>query len=498
MARVQHCGFSCEFVEKPPKAVQSECPVCLQVLREPYQTTCCGKSYCQVCINRLKAGRNKCACCNKPINDFPNVGLQQSLYDFKVYCTNKDQGCQWQGELRQLESHLNNNPSQENQFEGCQFTDIQCLYCHLEQGPRSDIRIHQNNSCPKRPFKCIHCNSYNSTYEDVTTNHWPICNYRPEPCPNKCGLTFSRQNIRNRIASHVENDCPLGFIDCEYKRVGCDMKVLRKDMCAHLDENVANHLSLQAVEQQKIANSIKLGDQKSYQMRLLTKGTKLLCENTASHMLLTSEVLVEHKKRKQQDNRDPTMVLSILIIIFAVMAAYITQENNQMKKQIALLTQDLQALQSHASFCPLYINFTNFKLHKKKNDTWFSSPFYTHPKGYKMCLNIHANGHNSSKGTHIAVFLYVMRGQFDDELEWPFCGSFTVELVNQKSTEEHNNNLQKVYVFNETKPYRMTNRVLNRERAKVGLGYDAFTSHGNLWPKYLKNNRLRFFIKYRA
>ena len=86
MTQVQQSGFDCEFVVKPPKALQSECPVCLQVLREPYQTTCCGKSYCRVCIDRLKAGRSKCACCNKPIKDFPNIGLQQSLYDFKVYC----------------------------------------------------------------------------------------------------------------------------------------------------------------------------------------------------------------------------------------------------------------------------------------------------------------------------------------------------------------------------------------------------------------------------
>ena len=37
-------GYEYEFVEKPPKA---ECPICLLpvVLREPYQATCCGKSF---------------------------------------------------------------------------------------------------------------------------------------------------------------------------------------------------------------------------------------------------------------------------------------------------------------------------------------------------------------------------------------------------------------------------------------------------------------------
>lgn len=34
------CGFECEFAaEKPSDIIQSECPVCLQVLREPYQVS---------------------------------------------------------------------------------------------------------------------------------------------------------------------------------------------------------------------------------------------------------------------------------------------------------------------------------------------------------------------------------------------------------------------------------------------------------------------------
>ena len=49
-----HGGFECEFTEKPPKAVQSECPVCLLVLREPYQAMCCGYSFCKVCIEKIK------------------------------------------------------------------------------------------------------------------------------------------------------------------------------------------------------------------------------------------------------------------------------------------------------------------------------------------------------------------------------------------------------------------------------------------------------------
>ena len=153
-----------------------------------------------------------------------------------------------------------------------------------------------------------------------------------------CGLKFSRKNVRD-LESHVANDCPLTIIDCEYKCVGCDKKVLRKDMDAHLDENIAQHLLLQAAEQRKVANSIKLSDQRIifHHMKLLTDGITLVCENTASHMLLTTDVLAEHAKKRKGKNADSEVyalqVLSIILIVLAILVGYATQENSHIKER---------------------------------------------------------------------------------------------------------------------------------------------------------------------
>ena len=119
-------GFECEFVEAPVDYLQSECPICLHILREPYQVTCCGKSFCRRCIERVKGSNKPCPCCNKgDFNDFPNLGLQQPLYGFKVYCINKGEGCEWRGELGKLNNHLNLNPQDRNkELEGCEFAEI--------------------------------------------------------------------------------------------------------------------------------------------------------------------------------------------------------------------------------------------------------------------------------------------------------------------------------------------------------------------------------------
>ena len=246
-------GYDCEFIEKPPKPFQSECPICLQVLREPYQATCCGYSFCRACIHRIKARYAPCPCCKaNEFDHYPNKGLQRSLCEFKVHCSNKEQGCQWVGELGQLDNHLNLNLSQQNQLQGCQLSQIKCLHCS-ELFLRSGIEDHQNNQCPRRPFSCEYCKEFDSCYEEVTTNHWPVCGSYSMPCTNKCGETLQRQNLEN----HIANDCPLTNINCDFQHVGCEVRLPRKDMPAHLGESVATHMSLHMASHKKLKEENK-------------------------------------------------------------------------------------------------------------------------------------------------------------------------------------------------------------------------------------------------
>ena len=500
MAQDQQGGFDCEFVAQPPKAFQSECPVCLQVLREPYQTTCCGKSYCRGCIEQLKARNNICACCKSPIKEYPNVGLKQSLYDFKVYCSHKSKGCGWTGELRELDNHLNINPSEESQFEGCHYTHIRCIYCSSKQGQRSVIQTHQTKECPKRPFKCKYCNKYDSYYEDVAENHWPQCDDHPKPCPNKCGDKLSRRNIDD----HIANKCPLAQVECDFKHAGCKAKLLRKDVDKHYDENTQHHLSLLAVEQQSLAESLETDIHHFArqllisQVKPLKQRTRLVCENSATHMRLTTDILGKlEKEKKRPRSNDYTYLLhaiALSLIMFAVTVTMLSfRKQNQ---EIATLALELKAIQSHVPICPINITFYEFEQRRIMNNTWYSPPFYTHLKGYKICLAVDANGKGEGMGKSVSVFLHMMRGQFDDELQWPFRGRFTIKLLSQLesiSTDE-----TYMYHFDFSTHNHTTNRVVDNEMSAKGWGVNDFASHISLQSKFLKDNRLMFSVKYKG
>ena len=113
-----------------------------------------------------------------------------------------------------------------------------------------------------------------------------------------------------------------------------------------------------------------------------------------------------------------------------------------------------------------------------------------------MCLSIFANGWGTGKGTHVSVGVYMMKGEFDSHLKWPFKGEITVELVNQK---EGGKNYERKPVKHTDSEQRDSyfQRVTKGERATGGWGLPQFIYHADLYKpekgkEYLLNDTLIF------
>ena len=138
---------------------------------------------------------------------------------------------------------------------------------------------------------------------------------------------------------------------------------------------------------------------------------------------------------------------------------------------------------------PVDIVMDDFEEHKMKADTWFSPPFYTHIGGYKMCLKVYANGFGNGKGTHVSVFVLLMRGEFDDHLKWPFNGNVTVQL--KKNYLPH---YQRTVNLDDNELYYECVCKPTRERNN-GRGFYKYISHTNLYAGGLQMyNKLVFCI----
>lgn len=79
----------------------------------------------------------------------------------------------------------------------------------------------------------------------------------------------------------------------------------------------------------------------------------------------------------------------------------------------------------------------DFQMKRSSNTNFMSSPFYTHSTGYHMALEVMASGHVATKGSHVVVFVHLIKGKHDRALEWPVVGEISLTLLNQQEDEHH-------------------------------------------------------------
>ena len=79
---------------------------------------------------------------------------------------------------------------------------------------------------------------------------------------------------------------------------------------------------------------------------------------------------------------------------------------------------------------PVYRTIQHFSQHKANDEELSTDPFYTSKGGYKVTLRVDPNGERFSKGTHVDVFMCLMKGANDNNLQFPMTGIFTVQVMN--------------------------------------------------------------------
>ena len=502
---IERGGYDCEFVERP-KELETDCPVCLLVLRDPFQASCCGNSFCQSCIKRVQADKKSCPTCNEAdFSVFADKRLRRSLYAFQVRCVHQKSGCEWTGELRELERHLNLNPELSKQVVGCAFAAVACTHCR-EYFQRRHVHAHESESCPQRPFSCDYCEDYKSVNEDVVTNHWPVCKCYPVPCPNECGVSPERQNVE----THVNTVCPLTVVNCDFHYAGCEVQLVRKDMPAHLVEGLVTHLSLLALHNQQLTQ-VTLQQKES--LEELKKENEVLKEkvnknnkDVAREVAGLKESLEKSQLKIQELEREKQAQAIVTAKSKHDIEALTLKVNEELEREVAELRRQhdqdkVLLLHQYIHVFPIRLVITNFTEKKSNNRVWHSLPFYTHPQGYKLCLMVYANGRSNDEGdgegTHVSMYANVMRGAFDDNLKWPFQGSVVLQLCNQLEDKRHCGH---IISFREAADPKAISRVTGREIAESECGTPTLIAHNDLNfnavnnCQYLKDDCLHFRI----
>ena len=267
--------------------------------------------------------------------------------------------------------------------------------------------------------------------------------------------------------------------NCDFHHVGCSVKLPCKDMPEHLKENAINHLSLLAkkhveieAENQLLKNKFDLLVEENSQIEAYLKSQTFLCDTQAA-----VEDKAQQLKLKLEKLYSKKHALANKLV-----------ELRRIKHQIHP-ERTVESSPYVIPCAPPIITMTNFQKLKSK-DTWFSPPMYTDHHGYKICLGVIANDidfFGVAKDSRASLFVYFMRGEFDDYLDWPFRGSILFLLHNYVNGEY----VTFTFIYDSKVPDTFCSRVTEGERAVNGLRCQDSIAHSYLVP-FLQNDSLTF------
>ena len=172
------------FNKNEPILKDLECPICLNLIWDPYECSDCGKIFCKICIEKTKKTKNSCPTCRKtPFQGRNAKSLKTFFNKIKINCINK--GCNEHPEYSEYISHIKkckfrlykcNNP-------GCDYQD------NLEK-----MEIH-STECKFLLVKCQYCLKEINLYK-VETHEKTECTQIMN-CP-KCHLKMSKDNYHSK------------------------------------------------------------------------------------------------------------------------------------------------------------------------------------------------------------------------------------------------------------------------------------------------------------
>ena len=423
MTKPLRLGYDCTLVN-PPNLEESECSICLLVLREPHLISCCGHYFCRHCIAAAIQKNGECCpiCRNTTFTTMHNKGLERKLKSLVAKCENKHLGCTWSDELGNLDRHLE---------AVCLYVNVGCKHGCSTVTKRKDIAEHENQ-CGRRPFSCCYCNAYASTYDNVVTAHHPVCSNAPVPCPNGCDAVLKRPHLKQ----HTDDACPNAIVECSFSYCGCSERLKRLELPAHLKTKLHFHMSMLSKVNKQLLSEVQRLKAEVPQLKAEIQRLKVEVHGLKAEVPHLKEEVQELKNGLREHKSKADAVTSYL-------------KTSPTLSQDVYISVEIEQLQSLVDGQPLQQKI-----------------FYSHFGGYKMQLQIFCSKSIFPlNAVHLYPRIYLMKGEFDELLSWPFEGVVTVSTPLSSD---------KMYIDFSDAPQECKMRVLNRDGiAETGVSHAA-------------------------
>ena len=291
-------------------------------------------------------------------------------------------------------------------------------------------------------------------------DHIASCQFALVPCPNKCeedkdtGELFL---IRKHLDQHLKTKCPKRAYECPH----CG----EKGTFASITEDHDQVCEKKIVACPNKGSGCSLSMERGKTQEHLSSD----CEYTEVACVYESlgcgvRMLRKEREKHEKEDREKHVDLSLATV------RTLSEQHKTLSEGEAVVFQ-----------------LPGYTSKKQKNEKFNSTPFYTHPGGYKMCFRVDTNGYGDGKGTHVSVFTELLEGRYDNQLHWPFLGTVTYELLNQLGDDNHHRVV-------------ITFIAGSNMRISASRGYHKFVPHSSLGhnpatnTQYLLDDTLYFRV----
>ena len=302
-------------------------------------------------------------------------------------------------------------------------------------------------------------------------------------CPNMCKGRDGKEIkvLLKDLQTHLDNKCQCRQFPCPHCKEEGEYQYItgsHKETCQYIKVNCSNEGCKKSVRRMDLNKH-----------KLTCPHEKMKCK---FELLGCKTVLRRQEKEKHESNREIHLTMALETII--IQCKKIDSQEEKIKSQEKKIESLEQAtIPSDGKFT---FRMLSFNQHKTAESDFYSSPFYTHKGGYKMCIRVYSNGHGEGTGSHISTYMNLMKGDYDDNLEWPIQGKMTFELLNQLQDSTH-----RIKILDYPKGNRKSmQRVVERDMAELAYGFSTFIPHEDLEfnaaknCQYLKDDCLYFRV----
>ena len=356
-----------------------------------------------------------------------------------------------------------------------------CLMKHMKSVPRPLPWVMVEFNCPCCRKKLEFENEGRGYFQDTRSNQ-EIQSLKVYCTHKFAGCKWTGELRHERGHSDA---CQYMTISCSK----CNQKMPKHNLCFHTSSKCPMRIyKCPLCGEQDTYKSIT-GEHKSKCPKVL-----LSCKNPACYEKIKRCEMAIHRQScpKEVINCPYSNVGCIYSAEREIIEVHV-KEDTELHLSIAVKRVTEMQLQPKA-VCPMIIKFSCFSHYKELDEKSFSPGVYTCEGGYKFRLCIYPNGAGDGKDDHVSVFINVMPGEYDDTLEWPLRGKFTVSMLNQLENRNH-------YGLSISFDENTKNSACKKEKEdESGWGLPKFTLQSYLGfnsqsnTQYLKDDTLYFRV----